>query len=99
MGVLSSPFTLLALAFIALGLAAWWWRSRLSGLAKLLRGVGRLAADGYGFERINQAVVDGAQTTGEALRVTQTGQLNWNVAAIILGLVAVLIFLILGAAL
>ena len=99
MEVLSTPFTLLVLAVIALGLAAWWWRGRLAGVAKALQGLGRAAADGFGFEQINKAIVNGAQSSGEALRVTQTGQLNWNVAAIVIGLVAVLIFLIAGAGL
>ncbi len=38
--VISAPATLLALAVIALGLAAWLVRQRLSGLAAALRGVG-----------------------------------------------------------
>ena len=36
--IFSAPATYLALAVIALGLAAWWWRGRLAGLAHALAG-------------------------------------------------------------
>jgi len=99
MEVVTTPATLFALVIIALGLAGWWWRDRLSGLTKALQGFSRFAADSFGFEKINKAIVNEAQTSGEALRVTQTGQLNWNVAGILIGLVAVLVTLLLGAGL
>jgi NADH-quinone oxidoreductase subunit L len=97
--VLTTPATLLALAIIALGLAAWWWRDRLTGISKAFQGFGRFAADSFGFEKINKGIVNATQASGEALRVTQTGQLNWNVAVIMIGLIAVLVILLLGAGL
>jgi NADH-quinone oxidoreductase subunit L len=92
--VVTAPATLIALAVIALGLAAWWQRKRLEGLANALQGVARAAADSFGFEAINRGVVRGTQATGEALRVTQTGTLNWNVVGIVAGLIVVLAILI-----
>lgn len=93
--VLSIP-TLIALAVIALGLAAWWWRSRLSGLANALKFLGRAAANSFGFEAINRGIVKGTQSAAEALRVTQTGLLNWNILGIIAGLILVLAVVIFG---
>ncbi len=94
--VVSLP-TLIALVVIALGLAAWHWRSALAGLARSLQGIGKIAADSFGFEAINKGIVTATQESAEALRVTQTGVLNWNVAAILAGLIVVLIILARGA--
>ena len=93
--VLSLP-TLIALIVIALGLAAWWWRGKLAGLSNALKGVGKAAADSFGFEAINRGIVKGTQSTAEALRATQTGLLNWNVFGIIAGLIVVLAVVIFG---
>lgn len=93
--VLSLP-TLIALVVIALGLAAWWWRGKLSGLANALKGVGTAAANSFGFEAINRGIVKGTQNTAEALRVTQTGLLNWNIFGIVAGLILVLAVVIFG---
>lgn len=94
--ILSSPATYLALLVIALGLAAWWQRRRLDGLAKGLRGIASAAANSFGFEAINSGIVKVTQDSAEGLRVTQTGLLNWNVLAIVATLVIVLIVLVLG---
>ena len=51
----------------------------------------------FGFEAINHGIVTAVQDTGEALRVTQTGLLNWNVFGILLALVIVLAILVWGA--
>jgi NADH-quinone oxidoreductase subunit L len=89
--------TLLALVVIALGLAAWWWRERLTGLADALKGIGSAAANSFGFEAINRAVVNGTQDSAESLRDTQTGLLNWNVFAILAAVVIVFAILAFGA--
>ena len=52
---------------IALGLAAWWQRDKLGGLAKSLKGLGDIAANSFGFEAINHGVVDGVQSSAESL--------------------------------
>jgi NADH-quinone oxidoreductase subunit L len=94
--VVKTPATLLALGVILLGLAAWQVRVRLSGVARGLRGVGRMAEASFGFEAINRTVVRGMQAGAEALRATQTGLLNWNILGLLVGLVIVLIVLVLG---
>lgn len=94
--ILTAPSTLLALMVISLGLAAWWWRARLAWLRRRLAGVARFAGEGFGFEWINQQVVSLTQNTADALRVFQTGQLNWNMVGIIGGLIIVLVWLAWG---
>ena len=91
--VVTAPATLVALAVIALGLAAWQWRSQLAGIGRLLSGLGQAAVNGFGFEYLNRGVVKGTLKTADLLRPLQTGQLNWNVTGIIGGLLIVLIWL------
>lgn len=95
--VLTAPATLLALAVITLGLAAWQLRERLTGASRRLQGMGRAAANSFGFEKVNQALVSVTQKTAEELRALQTGSLNWNTLGILTGLLAVLAILALGA--
>lgn len=94
--VVGAAPTYVALLFVALGLAAWWQRRRLQGTARLLQPLARAATAGFGFERFNARVVAGAQAAASALQTTQTGQLNWNLAGIVLGLAGVLILLAIG---
>lgn len=95
--VLTAPATLLALAVIFLGLAAWWWRERLVTITQSFEAVARAAANGFGFEAINRGIVSATQDSAESLRVTQTGLLNWNIFAMLTGLAVVLILLAMGA--
>ena len=95
--VLTAPATWLALGVIAIGLAMWWWRENLKGIANALQGLSKVAADSFGFEWINRQVVAGTENSAEALRYTQTGQLNWNVVGIVAGLIIVLAIVIVGA--
>ncbi len=92
--VILAPGMWIALVVIALGLAAWWWRDRLSGIANALGGVAGAAQTGFGFEWLNDRIIGIAQGAGQALRVTQTGQLNWNIVGIVGGLVIVLAVLL-----
>jgi NADH-quinone oxidoreductase subunit L len=94
--VLTAPATLLALAVVALGLAAWWFRGRLAGLTLALKGISWAAVRSFGFETLNRLVTAGTQVSAEALRDTQTGLLAGNIAMILGGLVIVLILLVLG---
>ena len=91
--VIVAPATWVALMVVALGLLAWWQREALAGLAAALRFVDRAASADFGFEWLNSVIVNLTQSTAAALRTTQTGQLNWNVAGIVGGLVVVLIIL------
>jgi NADH-quinone oxidoreductase subunit L len=97
MKVPSEPLTWLALAVVAAGLLAWWQRRRLEFFSEALSDLGVLARSSFGFEAINQHFVRWVNTLAEDLRGLQTGQLNWNVAAIITGLVVVLLIAALGA--
>ncbi len=94
--ILSAPATWLALAVIAIGLAAWWWHDRLAAVRDGLSFLARWAEADFGFEWINRQVVRLTRGTAEALTTTQTGVLNWNVAGIVGGLVAVLMILLLA---
>jgi NADH-quinone oxidoreductase subunit L len=95
--ILTAPATWGAIVMVLLGLAAWWWRDRLSGVVQSLRSVAKAATDSFGFEAINRSVVKVTQGSAEALRATQTGVLNWNIFGIVAGLVIILVILALGA--
>ncbi len=97
LAIISSPATWLALGVVTVGILCWFFREKLGGLTRALRGLGWAASNGFGFEAINRGVVKVTQSTAEALRVTQTGMLNWNVLGILLGLVFVLAILVAGA--
>ena len=94
--VVTAPATLLALAVIALGLAAFWWRSAIKGLTDSLKWLASIAKHSYGFEAINRFIVNISQGGGEVLRYTQTGVLGWNVFGIVAGLAIVLGILAMG---
>jgi NADH-quinone oxidoreductase subunit L len=88
--VLTAPSTWLALGVVALGAALWAVRSPFKGITARFRPVRQAADAGYGFEAINRGISRGVQGTGEGLRATQSGLLNWNVAAIVMAVIVVL---------
>jgi NADH-quinone oxidoreductase subunit L len=88
--------TLIALAVVTLGLVAWWQRDKLAWLGKALKPLGWAAENSFGFEAINKGIVRCTQGIAEALRVTQTGSLAWNVIGILAGLILVLAILAIG---
>ncbi len=94
--IVLAPATLLALGVIALGAAAWYFRSSLRGIVNSLRSLSWAASSSFGFEAINRAIVSTTQSAADLLRETQTGLLNWNVLAIVAALAVVLGILILG---
>jgi NADH-quinone oxidoreductase subunit L len=94
--VLSSPSTWLALGVVAVGILAWLARGTFVRIGGGLRPARRVAEAGFGFEAINRGVAKGVQGAGEGLRTTQSGILNWNVAAILMAVIAVLLALVLG---
>ena len=96
--VATAPATALALLVVAAGLLAWWRRDKLSGVTRALRALGTAASNSFGFEAINRGIVNATSNIAESLRVTQTGVLNWNVLAILVGLVVVMTILALGGA-
>jgi NADH-quinone oxidoreductase subunit L len=88
--VVTSPSTWIALGVVALGIAAWLIRGAFGRLSGLFTGARRVAEGGYGFEAVNRGVIRAVQGAGERLRVTQSGLLNWNVAAMVMAAIAVL---------
>ncbi|RPJ73135.1 MAG: hypothetical protein EHM24_08455 [Acidobacteria bacterium] len=96
--IATAPATAVALVVVALGLCCWWQREKLAGAARGLGGVATMATNNFGFEAINRGVVNLTQGAAESLRSTQPGILNWNVMAILVGLVVVLAILALGGA-
>jgi NADH-quinone oxidoreductase subunit L len=94
--ILAAWPTWLALAVVALGLAAWWWRDRLTSVASRLHFLSDAAAADFGFAWLNQIIIRAARGVAEGLAVTQTGQLNWNVLGIVGALVIVLALLARG---
>jgi NADH-quinone oxidoreductase subunit L len=95
--IVTAPATALALLVIAVGLAIWPLRHRLHRWRQPLTPLADLAANGLGFEDLNRQITKGTQTAAAVLSRTQTGQLNWNVAAIVAALALVLAILLWGA--
>jgi NADH-quinone oxidoreductase subunit L len=93
----AAPATYLALAVVAAGLLIGWQREKLAWLGTLLKIPAGWARDSFGFEWINRRIAAGVGSASDGLSYTQTGQLNWNVAGILLGLTALLLLLFLGA--
>jgi NADH-quinone oxidoreductase subunit L len=94
--IISAPATGLALLVIALGLAVWPLRHRFQQWRPTLNPLIALADNGLGFEEANRQIVKVTQGAAAVLGRTQTGQLNWNVAAIIGLLALVMIILLVG---
>ena len=72
------------------------WIKR-AALLKLTRTLKPTIAAGLGFEWINQQVVNLTTRTASILQLSQTGQLNWNIAGILVGLLLILLVLVRGA--
>jgi NADH-quinone oxidoreductase subunit L len=89
--ILLAPATWLALLITGVGLALWRWRGRLAGLTLRLRTLSRWGRAGLGFEWMNNEVVRVTVGAASALRRTQTGQLAWNLAGVLLGLLILLL--------
>lgn len=96
MEVLAAPATYIALAVVAFGLAAWWQREHLAGVANAFRWLTKAAENSFGFEAINAGIVRFTQGAAEGLRTTQTGLLNWNIAGLLIAFIAVILILVVG---
>jgi len=87
-----APATWIALGVIALAFGIWFIRSKLTAPAETLR---PLASAGFGLEELPRRIADWTDRAAVSLQITQSGQLNWNVVAIPLALIAIL-FVLLG---
>ena len=90
--IITSPWTYLALAVVLLGLLVWVARGRFVMLMDKLKPTTKFIRQGLGFEWFNLQIIRIINSTAEALRKFQTGQLNWNVLGIVVGLVSLLVF-------
>jgi NADH-quinone oxidoreductase subunit L len=89
-----APPTWMALGMIALGFGLWIARGALAKSSQALKPP---VVSGLGFEWVNQQIVNLTKRTASLLQRTQTGQLNWNIAGILAGLVLILLILVQGA--
>jgi len=94
--VLTAPATYLALAVVGLCIITWLMRDHLVLLVQPLKPLTGLIQNDLGFEWLNQQLIRLVQGLAAALCRTQTGQLNWNVAGIVGGLVVLLTILVWG---
>lgn len=92
-----SPSTLVVLTVTVLSVLLWWWRARAGRPTRA--GTAMSAAIGGAesfFINSTRWVADVTRSSAAQLQKTQTGQLNLNVAAIIVGLIALLILILQG---
>jgi len=94
--VLRHPLTWLVVLVAAGGAALWLARARFGALTGQ-QVLTRWAAADFGFAWLNDRITRAAESSAEALRHSQTGQLNWNVAQLVLGLIIVLAVAAVGA--
>jgi len=91
--IVTAPATWVALLVIAVGLAAWFSRTQLTGLVRSLQPLASFAGRGMGFDGLNEQIVSLTRKSASALGVGQTGLLSWNVVGILGGLILTLILL------
>ena len=85
-----NPATWITLVVIGLGLGVWAARNYFLRPAKVLK---PLVESGLGFEWLNRQIAALTQWLASFLQRFQTGQLNWNVAGILGGLILILLLL------
>jgi hypothetical protein len=94
--ILAAPATWFVLLIVLIGASISWVRAK--GFRLFGGGWFQAIVDtSFGFDSLNQFVVDVISKFAERLRATQTGELNWNIFGIISGLLIVLVILWLGA--
>jgi len=92
--VLFVPATWGTLLFIALCAGLWFLRGHLTWLTNALQPLVDFAANGLGFEWLNEQIANVTLGIASVLRRTQTGQLNWNIAGVLSAVIVLLIWLI-----
>ena len=97
--ILSAPATWLAVAVAVVGAALWAGRAAFAWIGTRMHGLRRAAEAGYGFEAVNRGIMKAVQGSGEGLRVTQSGLLNWNVAAMVIAVIVIMVVVLLVAGL
>lgn len=88
--------TLIVLAITAIGILLGWLLTRTgadTSASLWSQGIGKV--ESFFIESLN-SVGEATQETAAMLQATQTGQLNWNIAGIVLGFIALLMVLVIG---
>lgn len=88
--IITAPMTWVAVLLILSSAALWPLRVRLSVIYETLRPLTRITSHDFGFEWLNQKIVQLTKKVSTLLSITQTGQLNWNVLGIVAGLLCLL---------
>ncbi len=88
--IITAPMTWVAVLLILSSAALWPLRVRLPGIYETLRPLTRITSQDFGFEWLNQKIVQLTNRASTVLSITQTGQLNWNVLGIVAGLLCLL---------
>jgi NADH-quinone oxidoreductase subunit L len=88
--IVVNPATWITLAVIGLGFSLWVGRKYFARPARALK---PLAESGLGFDWLNRQIVSLTQRVAGFLQRFQTGQLNWNIAGILGGLIVILLLL------
>jgi NADH-quinone oxidoreductase subunit L len=94
--IAGAPATLLALLVVTVGIGIWFLTRAPEALANLPPAVQRLARTEFGFDWLNGRIAAATQRAAGTLQLSQTGQLNWNVAAVAAALGLVLLALLTG---
>ena len=89
--ILKAPATWIAMTVIAVGILVWVLRDALQGLVKALNPLVKFLDAGMGFEHLNRGVSYLTKASGDVLRKTQTGNLSWNLAGVMGGLLLLLL--------
>jgi NADH-quinone oxidoreductase subunit L len=90
----SAATTWIVLVVIALAVLTWFGRGQFTALLKQGNTVmTSIATSDWGFESLNTGISSVVQRIAARLQTLQTGQLNWNVMGVVLGLAALLLFL------
>lgn len=88
--LLSAPSTWVALLVVAASLMLFYIVGRRAALTAPPAWFNALSESSFGFELLNRWVVSGMISLAERLRLTQSGELNWNILGILACLLTVL---------
>lgn len=94
--IFGDPYTFLALGMVAIGILVWLLRNKLPLHNSITLKIKFISLNSFGFEAINNGVVNGINAASEAIRNIQTGALNWNIFGMLIGLICILIALMIG---
>lgn len=86
--------SLIVLPVVAVGLLVWLGRGYLAGMTPYLGWLAAATRAEFGFTWLNQQVVGAARSGQRGMQALHLGQLNWNLAGLVLGLSGLLLALL-----